>query len=157
MDFHHISTVLSDGIVLTFDAHHFALDLLAGFKVVFIRQVNIVLSDWPVLSLSADDATFDRPRHSKKPHDRTPTTLGIATMGASSVDRYKNTYACLTVRAPESCNLSNIDQTARRLFGILQRTVHRRRPWQNKQPTITTKPRNITNWPLTCISKLEGL
>jgi hypothetical protein len=34
--------------------------------------------------------------------------------------------------------LSNCEQAARCLLGILQRTVHRRRPWQNKQPTITS-------------------
>jgi hypothetical protein len=38
MHLHHISTVFSDEILLTFDAHHFALDLLAGFKSVFIRH-----------------------------------------------------------------------------------------------------------------------
>ncbi len=41
------------------------------------------------------------PRHSKKLHDRTPTTLGIDTMGASSV-RCKNTAQPERVLAPES-------------------------------------------------------
>jgi hypothetical protein len=41
-----------------------------------------------------------------------------------------------TIRSPESCYLSNFDQTTRYLLGILQRTFQRRRPWQNKQPTI---------------------
>jgi len=53
--------------------------------------------------------------------------------------------------------LSNFDQPARGLLGILQRTVQRGRPWQNIQPTITTKPRSITNRPRTSISRLEGL
>jgi hypothetical protein len=46
-------------------------------------------------------AAWDRRRHSKNPHDRTPTTLGIENMGTSSVRCKKGIH--ITLRSPESC------------------------------------------------------
>jgi hypothetical protein len=55
-------------------------------------------------------------RPSKTPHDMTPTTLGIETMNASSV---RCTRIDVTVRSPESCNLSNFDKTAEIFGGMI--------------------------------------
>src|SRR6476660_6274527 len=49
---------------------------------------------------SAPDAALDSPRHSKTPHDRTPTTLGIATMRASWVRGEHPTNHCTPLRKP---------------------------------------------------------
>jgi hypothetical protein len=60
-----------------------------------------------------------QPKHNKKPHDRTLTTFGIDTMGASSVGG--KTHIQATVSSLECCNLSNSDHIAAGLPAILAR------------------------------------
>src|SRR4029077_6589579 len=69
-------------------------------------------SDWPTFMWSVTDAAvracavLDRPRHSKTPQDRRPTTFGIVAMGASLV-RCKNTTRDRWASASLSCMVDN--------------------------------------------------
>ena len=79
MHAHLISTRSLDEYSSHLRRAHFAFDLLAGFKAVFIRTVNIFPPDWPVLSVCRR-RDIRQTQAQQETTRQEPTTLGIDTM-----------------------------------------------------------------------------